>query len=59
MFLVAIAWGANLFLIIAITLIAFGAGLTTTDFLKSKERDQKLKEASDSDSEADPDSSQI
>lgn len=32
--------GANLFILIAVLLIAFGAGLTTTDFLKTKEKEK-------------------
>ncbi len=40
MFLTTIAWGANLFITIIVILIAFGAGLTITDFLNTKEKEK-------------------
>ena len=47
MFLITIAWGANLFITIVTLLIAFGAGLTVTDFLKTKEKEKDWEENSD------------
>ena len=44
MFLTTIAWGANLFITITIILIAFGTGLTVTDFLKTKSKEDDLEE---------------
>ena len=45
MFLTTIAWGANLFITIVVILIAFGAGLTVTDFLKTKKKEEEWQEA--------------
>ena len=41
MLLTTVAWGANLFITIMVILIAFGAGLTVTDFLKTKKKEQE------------------
>ena len=42
MLLTTIAWGANLFITIVVILIAFGAGLTMTDFLKTKSKEDEM-----------------
>jgi len=42
MFLTIVGFGANLFVLIVI--VAFAIGLSTTDFLKTKERDEKHQE---------------
>jgi hypothetical protein len=47
MFLTTIAWGADLFIIIMIILIAFGTALTVTDFLKTKSKDDDFEEHSE------------
>jgi len=41
MFLINIAFGANLFIIIVAILIGAGVGLSTTDFLKTKAREKE------------------
>ena len=45
MLLTTIAWGANLFITIIVILIAFGAGLTITDFLKTKKKEEEWQNA--------------
>jgi len=44
MFLTIVGFGANLFVLIVIVLLAFAIGLATTDFLKTKDRDEKHQE---------------
>lgn len=39
-----IGFGANLFVLIVTILLAFAIGLSTTDFLKTKDRDEKHQE---------------
>ena len=41
---IIIGFGANLFVLIVIVLLAFAIGLSTTDFLKTKDRDEKHQE---------------
>ena len=36
--------GANLFVLIAVILIAFGAGISATDFLKQKEKEKEYED---------------
>ena len=44
--------GANLFIIIVAILAGIGAGLTTTDYLKTKAKEKKWEETDDSNSES-------
>ena len=44
MLLTTVAFGANLFVLIVIVLLAFAAGVSTTDFLKTKNREEKDQE---------------
>jgi len=44
MLLIIVGFGANLFVLIVIVLLAFAAGLSVTDFLKTKDRDEKHQE---------------
>lgn len=44
MLLTIIGFGANVFVLIVIVLLAFAAGLSATDFLKTKDREEKHQE---------------
>ena len=45
MLVTVVGSGANLFILITAILIGIGVGLTTIDFLRTKEREKKMEEA--------------
>jgi len=49
---IIIGSGANLFIIIVAILAGIGAGLTTTDYLKTKAKEKKWEEAEESNSDS-------
>ena len=52
MFSIIVGSGANLFIIIVAILAGIGAGLTTTDYLKTKAKEKKWEEAEETNSES-------